>query len=385
MKIALCSNYLNHHQLTLCRSLFSLTGGEFRFLACSSVPSERKKVGYEDWHQEEYVLRAYEKGEQLAEALRWCLEADVFLFGNGYESFSDLRRKSGKPIVFYSERIFRQRRFFQVTPKAKTKLYQKYSLPNKNPTALLCTGAYVAADFNKVGLFRSQTYRWGYFPNTVPCECVEKLVSEKEKNSLLWVGRLIPLKHPEYLIRLAEVLKKQKIDFVLRIIGSGSEEASLKRKILKKGLKEHVIMMGSLPNDEVIRWMKKSEIFLFPSDRREGWGAVLNEAMGCACAVVSSAAVGATRFLITHRENGMIFQSGSQKDFIRCVRELMEAPEKRCNMAQKARQTITEQWNGEIAAQRLLQLCESLSCGEKEFNAFSDGVLSRAPIVRESF
>ena len=34
--------------------------------------------------------------------------------------------------------------------------------------------------------------------------------------------------------------------------------------------------------------MEKADIFLFTSDRREGWGAVANEAMNSACALVVS-------------------------------------------------------------------------------------------------
>ena len=49
--------------------------------------------------------------------------------------------------------------------------------------------------------------------------------------------------------------------------------------------------------------MEKSEIFLFTSDKGEGWGAVLNESMNSACAVVASHAIGSVPFLLKDGEN----------------------------------------------------------------------------------
>ena len=56
--------------------------------------------------------------------------------------------------------------------------------------------------------------------------------------------------------------------------------------------------------------MEKSSIYLFTSNFDEGWGAVLNESMNSACAVISSHAAGATPFLISHNINGLLYTSG---------------------------------------------------------------------------
>jgi glycosyltransferase involved in cell wall biosynthesis len=52
--------------------------------------------------------------------------------------------------------------------------------------------------------------------------------------------------------------------------------------------------------------MEAADIFLFTSDFNEGWGAVLNESMNSACAVVASHAIGSVPFLLKDGENGFI-------------------------------------------------------------------------------
>jgi glycosyltransferase involved in cell wall biosynthesis len=45
-------------------------------------------------------------------------------------------------------------------------------------------------------------------------------------------------------------------------------------------------------------------VFIFTSDRNEGWGAVLNEAMGSGCAVVAADLIGSVPYLIEHKKMG---------------------------------------------------------------------------------
>ncbi len=70
--------------------------------------------------------------------------------------------------------------------------------------------------------------------------------------------------------------------------------------------------------------MERAEIYLFTSDRQEGWGAVLNEAMNSGCAVLTSHEIGATPYLVKDGENGIVFKSRDQKDLNRRLYELME-------------------------------------------------------------
>lgn len=56
--------------------------------------------------------------------------------------------------------------------------------------------------------------------------------------------------------------------------------------------------------------MRESHIFIFTSDRGEGWGVVLSEAMANGCTVVASNKIGAAPFLVKHKKMACYFNLG---------------------------------------------------------------------------
>ena len=56
-----------------------------------------------------------------------------------------------------------------------------------------------------------------------------------------------------------------------------------------------------IPNDKVKELMNNADIYIFPSNGYEGWGAVVNEAMQSKCAVVASQETGAARSIIKNK------------------------------------------------------------------------------------
>ena len=197
---------------------------------------------------------------------------------------------------------------------------------------------------------------------------------------LLWAGRLMPLKHPEYAVRLAEELRGAGYDFRLKLIGGGELEEKLQAQIREKELSGLVTMTGFLPPPEVRRAMEESHIFLFTSNHLEGWGAVVNEAMNSRCAVVASREAGAVPFLIRHGENGMVYYRNRYEDFAGAVRHLLENKKDRERMGRKACETILKEWNADTAAARCLSLYEGWEKGRMVFP--ESGPLSPAPMIR---
>ena len=73
----------------------------------------------------------------------------------------------------------------------------------------------------------------------------------------------------------------------------------MQEKIKKEKLDDCVHMLGSMSPEQVRLYMEQSQMFLFTSDRYEGWGAVLNEAMNSGCAVVASHIIGSAPSFVT--------------------------------------------------------------------------------------
>jgi len=249
---------------------------------------------------------------------------------------------------------------------------------------LLCASAYTAADFNMWGAYRGKTYKWGYFPEVKRQNDIEQLMELKHHISILWVARLIELKHPEMCICLAERLKKAGYRFQLSIIGNGEMEDKLRSEISERRLDDCVYMLGAMSPEEVREHMEMSDIFLFTSDFQEGWGAVLNEAMNSACAVVASHAIGSVPFLIEDGENSFIYKNGDIDNLYSHVIQLIEQTELRKNMGKAAYQTLADTWNADVAAERLINLAENLLAGNKR-DIYDSGPCSKAYILKNDW
>lgn len=74
-------------------------------------------------------------------------------------------------------------------------------------------------------------------------------------------------------------------DSEFMIVGSGPDEATLRRLISELRLEEKVRLTGWLPRDILLREMRASDVFLFPSFR-DGGGAVVVEAMASSKPVI---------------------------------------------------------------------------------------------------
>ena len=223
---------------------------------------------------------------------------------------------------------------------------------------MLCASAYTASDYAKFGLFRNKVFRWGYFPEAEQYP-VDDLMGNKKPASLLWVGRYLDWKHPDDALQAVSHWKEDVPGLELNFIGTGEEEEKLRKLVSDLGLEENVRFLGSMKPEEVRHHMEQAQIFLFTSDRKEGWGAVVNEAMNSGCAVIASDAAGSVPYLIRDDENGLIYGSGDVDALAGQIGYLLRHPGKARQLGIEAYRTIMTMWNADTAAERFLQLAEA--------------------------
>ncbi len=375
-KVVFISNYLNHHQIPFSQELISLTGGSYLFIATTPTPKGRLKLGYRDANSSyDFVLRAYESVENFELAKKYVLDADIVLYGSIGRELVKKRLKKNKLTFRCTERLFK------IEPKKSEMLGLKIKNYFANTIHknfyLLCEGAYVREDYKRVGAFKNKAYKWGYFPELKEYDNVDNLILEKEENSLLWAGRMIDWKHPEYAIEVAKRLKAEGYKFKLNIIGTGNLYVDIVRTVFLESLDDCVIVLGSMSPEKVREYMEKSQIFLATSDRNEGWGAVVNEAMNSACAVVANENIGSAPYLIKDDKNGLIYKNDSVDELYKKVKYLLDSKEKATELGKNAYQALQAEWNAKIAAERLLDLAEAL-IKDKKCQRFENGPCSQA-------
>lgn len=382
MKIVLASNYLNVHQRPFCEAMLSALGaGNFTFVASTPFNELRLKSGYEDMNQAPFVVRAYE--DYLA-AERAVLEADV-LIGMPYSNpdLVELRMNKTDGLTFvYSERLLKRGlwfRFFLPKVARVHSAFTKYR--DRTNFHVLCASAFTSYDLSLFGFPSSRCWKWGYFPTVTEKHGLNEL--RETHTTLLWTGRLIQWKRPYWPVVLAERLMHEGRDFHLTMIGDGEMRSELEAYIRDNGLLNHVTMTGSIPNLAVHQIMAKSDIFLFTSNRVEGWGAVLNEAMGNGCVPVASSLIGSVPYLINDGFNGRVFPDGRQEAMYCRVADIVDDREVMHCMGERARSTMTSLWNPKHAVESLIELSDCLLSGEAP--SISEGPCSPACIVRDSW
>lgn len=383
MKITFVSNYINHHQIPLAEELYAALGEDYRFIQTEEMEEERVNMGW-DSHTDNlpYLLKYYEK-EQVCKEL--IADSDIVVFGGtDDESYITERLKAHKPVIRCSERLYKEGQWKAISPRGLRKKYLDHTRYRNQPVYLLCAGAYVPSDFHIVRAYPGKMFMWGYFPPFVEYD-IDELMEKKKANKvprILWSGRFIDWKHPMDAVILAESLKKEGIAFEMVMVGGGAQENLLKEKIAAKGLEDVIRMTGFLNPDDVRKEMEQADIFLFTSDYKEGWGAVLNEAMNSGCAVVANVAAGSTMYLIDHIKNGYIYPNGNVKHMIKRVKHLLDRPILRERMGRNAYETMERIWNPKIAAEKLLDICKKIM-GDESVILPHFGPGGKAPVISQ--
>ncbi len=392
MTLTFVSNYINHHQKPLSDRLYERLGEGYTFIQTEDVALERLNMGWEDLAASiPYVKKYSEDPEGCKELIR---NSDVVIFGGqDDESFIEPRLLLKKPVLRYSERLYKTGQWKAISPRGLKKKYHDHVRYRKDPVYLLCAGAYVASDFALIHAYPGKMIKWGYFPE-IKDQDVDALMQKKRtgQTEILWAGRMIDWKHPEMAVEAAKFLLRQGVtDFHLTMVGGGELEEALKAMVCDP-LKAHIDFAGFKSPEEVRTYMEKADIFLFTSDHQEGWGAVLNEAMNSGCAVLASHEIGATPYLVKDGENGIVFKSRDQKDLNKRLYELMTvengqttengepAPHNEIErLGRAAYETVHTTWNPAVAAERLLKICEELKNGHVE-TFYEEGPGSRAEV-----
>lgn len=380
MKIVFASNLFTPHQSPLSQSL-KQKADEYYFVETVERDNEKIPIG---WRFQDNMPEFVIPSKRLPKAKQYIDEADYLIFGSAPDALLRKRHKRRAIVLRYSERFYKKGCPAWQIPLRYVKNFSRFGI-FKNEY-MLCASAYTAADLARTGNFLGKTYKWGYFPKTEQYDAQTLLSkkSKKEQISIMWAGRLIDWKHPELVVWLASELKKAGYQFVLRIIGGGEMKEELLRMISDLHLEDCVHLLGEKTPEQVRKYMEESNICLVTSDFNEGWGAVVNEAMNSMCAVVASHAVGAVPFLIRDHENGLIFESGNRKDLLQKVELLFTHNEMIETLGRNAYKTIVEQWNAEVAAERLLRMAEQIKM-HGYCDLYEDGPCSRAGILQNNW
>jgi glycosyltransferase involved in cell wall biosynthesis len=101
------------------------------------------------------------------------------------------------------------------------------------------------------------------------------------------VGRLVPVKRFDKLLRALVPLKVDHPDLEAVIIGEGYERSALERLRAELGASDWIHLPGRAGDDELVDWYRRAWV-VASSSQREGWGMTLTEAAACGTPAVAT-------------------------------------------------------------------------------------------------
>jgi glycosyltransferase involved in cell wall biosynthesis len=192
-----------------------------------------------------------------------------------------------------------------------------------------------------------------------PVSAVEKKRSlGLDQNGLVvgFIGWLLPIKGPMYLLNAMEDVWRDYDDTVLVFIGKGDLDVDLRTAALRTGANGRVNFLGW--RNDIDEIMPIFDIFVLPS-LNEGMGRVLVEAMAAGKPIVASN-VGGIPDLIKHNDNGLLVPPGDEKALAAAIRLLINDPEK-ANLMGQFGQEFCHQFSIEAMVDKIDNLYMELS------------------------
>lgn len=183
-------------------------------------------------------------------------------------------------------------------------------------------------------------------------------------NRLIFVGRLVPKKGVEFLLRAMARIRKYHPDITLDIVGHGPLSNDLHELAARLRLTKQVNFVGPVPHERLAEYYQAAGIAVFPfveaaDGDQEGFGLVMVEAMGCGCAVIASD-LPAVRDVIQSGANGTLPPPGQPEALANAIVAAIENPLKTSAMAEQARARAIEKFDWQSVGDRFKAVYDSL-------------------------
>ena len=177
---------------------------------------------------------------------------------------------------------------------------------------------------------------------------------------LLQLGRMVPRKGIENVIRAAALVKEKIQNLRVLIVGGESDEADeivtpeigrLKGIAAQLGITGNIIFTGRKNRDELKYYYAASDVFI-TTPWYEPFGITPLEAMACGIPVVG-AKVGGIKYSVKHGETGFLVPPKDPVELQNAILHLSENPELKETMSRKAIRRIQEYFTWEKVSRQL--------------------------------
>ncbi|MEL6456851.1 MAG: hormogonium polysaccharide biosynthesis glycosyltransferase HpsO [Cyanobacteria bacterium J06621_15] len=185
-----------------------------------------------------------------------------------------------------------------------------------------------------------------------------------------FVGRFVPEKGIMTLLDALVKIKDKAWKFLL--LGRGELKEEILQKAEEKGIKDRIILIESVPHDEVADYINLMSTLILPSETtykfktltsvgwKEQFGHVIIEAMACKVPVIGSDS-GEIPHVIG--DAGLIFPEGNAEELANRLEQLIDNPDLTENIAQMGYAKAMAQYTNIALAKQQLEFYQELVSG----------------------
>jgi glycosyltransferase involved in cell wall biosynthesis len=173
-------------------------------------------------------------------------------------------------------------------------------------------------------------------------------------------AKLIPRKRPLDVVDAVVDLCRRGVEAHALFIGDGEQRSAVQQRAERSGIDAAVSIAGFVNQQELPAWYAAADVLVLPSDSRETWGLVANEAMAAGLPVVVSDAAGCSVDLVREGENGFTYPCGDVRALAARLGALVElGVEGRREMGNRSRD-IVARFDIDVAAAATVAAVESV-------------------------
>ncbi len=174
-------------------------------------------------------------------------------------------------------------------------------------------------------------------------------------HNFVFVGSLIARKHPATIITALSQAYPDG-DFKITYIGDGAEKEVIESEHRRLGDKGEVVFTGRIPREEIIPFLKDSDVFVMVS-KDEIFGLVYLEAMAMGLIPIGSKNEGIDG-IIRNGENGFLCEAGNVSDLANALERIKSLPKEQLQLISDHAKETAREYSDNGVAEKYIQYLE---------------------------
>ena len=223
----------------------------------------------------------------------------------------------GKPWVFWGERLAER------APSGRDAVHGLLTAPLHGAAAIVGIGTLAEAQY-AARFPEPRHFCIPYHCVLAPFLAAPRAVRDPAETVFFFCGQMIARKGLDHLLGAFAALAAKQPGARLLLVGREAELPGMLSR-LPEAARARVEYAGFQPPESLPQYFARADVFVLPS-RYDGWGVVVNQAIGAGLPVICSDAVGAGYDLVDEGVNGLRFPAGGVAALEACMERFASDP-----------------------------------------------------------